>query len=205
MKHLKVIIVAIIVILIEVALVILSFYVYQDNDAVRVASVMQALSVNIIEMLNDKMGFIRYVLVRNAAFFEVDGVYLSTNDYIKLLNLNESVLTSYVESYLWIVKLANTSVSKFQTFCERHIISNCLIKQFNRTTLPQITFEPVSGRQYYYPLVFAEPPFSQSQQEVLIGFDFNSVNSTQYIITTALSSINYTATSGRVLNGDFEV
>ena len=188
------IVVALSILAIEIGLIVGIYYYISHNNNNNINDIMSTVGENIINYFNFKIEGAKYIVAKNAAFFRIHGIYLSSENYTDLIQNDISPSKGNVESYLWIPKISNSTIDSYQNYCRKYVIENCMIKQlyyFNRT---QILFDQVHGRDYYYPLIFAEPKFPEREESILIGFDLNSNNITKSIISIANSSNNVSVT-----------
>lgn len=163
-----------------------------DND---IKKNMEDTNDKIISYLNFKIQDMSYIIRRNSAFFRINGIYLSSDNYTDFLQ-NIFSPQGNGPHYIWIPKISDKDIEDYETFCRKYITANCLIKQVkgNPNNRSDITFERANGRDYYYPLMFIEPKFPEPLQSILMGFDLNTLGNNFNIIKIANSSSEATAT-----------
>lgn len=190
------------VVIVEISVTITAYYLLVDNNDSNTEKLMKESNKNMLSYIDLKMQEAIYVIKRNAAYFSLTDHYISTNNYIDLLQHENLPSKHNIESYMWIEKLKNEDLNRFENFCIENIRSDCMIKKL--ISYKDRTFERVSGKDYYYPLVFADPPFEGSLQKDLIGLDFASFIGTKDIIEIAESIPNITATYRITIPGVFQ-
>ncbi|XWV26388.1 histidine kinase [Tupanvirus soda lake] len=193
-KYIIALIILLILVLVEIGVTIgVYFYIKIDDDKVMKTKMIQA-NDNIMSFIDFKINETIFIIRRNAAFFRIHGIYLSAKNYTDFLQNSKSPSIDNIDAFLFFPKIANQDLQNFQNFCREHIYPNCSIKQLKSINGNNITFEEVSGRDYYYPLIYADPRLPIDTEILFIGFDFDSYNVTKMIINTSKNSTEISAT-----------
>lgn len=194
----KIIILSTIIILIEIGLILTTFYILNNNTNNDLITLMEILSENICDNMQSIINLIESVLIRNVIFFQIHGKYLSLSNYNDIIQYNKVSLGLNIDSYITIMKISDMEKYSYQNFCSNYIIKNCMIKD-----IQNLTFYESTNKLYYYPLIYQMPLLPN--YESLIGFDLNSTNITSNIINSINININFSA-SGRIniLNSDYD-
>ena len=194
-RHLNKIVIAkwllfVLIILIQIGITISITYFIKINDDLRIITVIQENNDRVLSYINRSIQESILIIKRNAAFFRINGIYLSSKNYTDLLQsiLSPSEINIYY--YVWIPKISNNSLDSFQMFCDQQIINNCSIRQVvvNPNNRSDFSIHKATGRDYYYPIMFIEPALSARVQSILIGLDLNTINNENNIIKIANSS-----------------
>ncbi|XWV25126.1 histidine kinase [Tupanvirus deep ocean] len=194
-KYIIVFMILFILILFQIGITLGVYYYIKVSDDQKLETKMKQTNDNIMSFIDLKINETIFIIRRNAAFFRIHGIYVSANNYTDFLQNSKSPSIDNIDAYLFFPKIANQDLQNFQNFCKEHIYPDCLIKQLKSINGSNIIFEEVSGRDYYYPLIYADPKLPNNTERLLIGFDFNSYNTTKLIIDISKNNTNISATS----------
>jgi len=188
----NIIIFIIILISIEIGVIVTTYYIFKINSDNYINKKMINLNKNLYNNIDNEISEIKYYISRTAAFFRINGIYLSADNYSDMINIIESQLESSIESFIVILKLLNSEKDNYQKFCSNYIIQNCTIKQINFSS-SIISFSEANGRPYYFPLIYLYPLLSNYIS--LIGLDFSYENNNITFISMLLeNNTNYSGT-----------
>lgn len=183
-------------IVIEIAVIAsITKYIQSDSDNT-IINFINNTNNRVISYFDLKIDEVIFIIKRNAAFFRIHGIYMSSDNYTDFLQSVYLPSRKNIQSYMWIPKISYNNVENFEVFCKKYVSLNYTIKQIkqNFTDNSSSIFEKVSERDYYYPITLIEPVFPEPQQSLLLGLDLNIFNKVYNIIKIANSSSNATAT-----------
>ena len=184
------------IILIQIGITISITYFIKIGDDLKIITIIQHNNNRVLSYIDQKIQESILIIKRNAAFFRINGIYLSSKNYTDFLQNIFSPSQINIQYYVWIPKISNSDLDYFEMFCNREIINNCSIKEIvaNPNNTSDIRLQRVKKRDHYYPIIFIEPPLYEPIQSILIGLDLNTINNENNIIKRANSS-NITATT----------
>ena len=180
----------VLILLIQIGITISITYFIKIGDDSKIITVIQENNNRVLSYINSSIEESTVIIKRNAAFFRINGIYLSSKNYTDLLQNTLSPKDINIYYYVWISKISNNSLDSFQMFCNNQIIDNCSIRQvvINPNNRSDVRIQKATGSDYYYPITFVEPPLSARVQSILIGLDLNTINNPNNIIKIANSS-----------------
>lgn len=172
---------------VEVGIILAIYFPLINSDENEVSNSLNQMGKNIATSITNVVRSLRHNLDTINAVFEINGYYISKNNYIKYIQYDTLANVNIFGTLFYIAKIPSQNVTQFETFCNKHVSPNFTIKEINFTTGQ---FSPVSGREYYYPYVYGYPSFVG--EEILFGYDFNSFPTTKYFVDIGTISPNIT-------------
>lgn len=139
--------------------------------------------------MDNTIDVINYNMDRTNALFRDYEYSMTKEQYENFMHWSSLPVKSIVETYFWMPKIYYDYKMQYEDFCKKNIISTCYIFQSNESNPSQ--FIPVPKRDYYYPIIYAEPPLATGN--TYIGYDMTSTVSSRRFINIAKQSVNLTS------------
>lgn len=155
------------------------FYLYNlENDAIE--KKLEDVGQQILNVTTENTININHELLRSAAVFSSNGIYVSNNSFFECLQYDNFVYKGNVQTFFWIVGIPYNETKQFEEYCSEYVYPNFTIKELDTATN---TFIPVKPRPQYWPFVYFNPYLPQ--YEILIGYDASQTPWTLYLIYLA--------------------
>jgi signal transduction histidine kinase len=177
----------IVAILLELAATLTVYFVLHSQETSSIKETMHSIVDDIMFQSNQTILLIRHNLNRDAAFFRINGIYVTEDDFIDEVHVASDPLRYSVESYFWVAKVPEAEKNTFNSFCNKSVMAGCYLKEVNSSG-----FYPVKSRSSYFPMVYSTPPLASG--DLLTGFDFMSFPSTKLLTDTILKTYRTTGT-----------
>ena len=183
------------IICVEVGIILAIYFPLTNSDGNAVNESLNQMGKNIATSITNVVRSLRHNLDTLNAVFEINGYYISKNNYIKYIQYDTLANVNIFGTLFFIAKIPSENVTQFETFCNQHVSNNFTIKEINFTTGQ---FSPVSGRPFYYPYVYGYPSFIG--EDIFTGYDFNSFPTTKYYVDIGTKAPNITGSTRLTLS-----
>lgn len=195
MKNISLFLIILSMILVEVLTSTYLYLYFRNNEDKDRDDMLKQTVTSLHRRLDTYDRSFRSEIYRDSALFNINGKYLSPRDYKILLQANNSIYATSVESRRWIPYIPLSERSLFEQFYGQYY-SNFTIRDISFIN-GAFVIKPATIRDFYYPFTLSEPQFNltpmggdfylSSEQFKTV---FNQSNTIVYSDRVRLSRIN---------------